>query len=526
MKPVRASGILLHPTCLPAPRGDDGTLLDAGSGDFGASAFHFVDWLAAAGQTFWQVLPFNPVGPGQSPYTSVSAHAGSPWLVSPVELMRAGWLADDALRSGLASLRTPSPNEYRVDFAASGRVRMQLLRTAAQNFFHAGLNAGAARERFEAWCAGEEAWLDDYALFMAIRAERGGDLPWAQWPHELAHRTPAALRAAAIHLAPEVRFWCFVQWVFSEQWQAVRDYARVRGVRVVGDMPIYVAWDSADVWADAHLFALDADMRPAVVAGVPPDYFSATGQLWGNPLYRWDRHLAEDFAWWKARLRSALRHADLVRIDHFRGFAAYWEVPADAATAITGSWRAGPGMALFTALERDLEVAPGTLPVIAEDLGTITPEVRALLASTGLPGMRVLQFAFGAQTDDLNLPHNIPECAVVYTGTHDNNTSPGWFAAASPREQHFARTYLKTDGQAMGRELVHTASATCARYAIYPLQDVLGLGAEARMNIPGIADGQWNWRFSWAQVEPWHARWLREISAVHGRNGLPLAFAD
>jgi 4-alpha-glucanotransferase len=290
-------------------------------------------------------------------------------------------------------------------------------------------------------------------------------------------------------------------------------------------MPIYVAWDSADVWANPELFELDGNFSPAAVAGVPPDYFSANGQLWGNPLYRWERHAADGFAWWQARLRSALRHADIVRIDHFRGLESYWEVPADATTAIHGRWRPGPGMALFGALERGLGFKPGHLPVIAEDLGTITPEVIALRTAAGLPGMRVLQFAFAADASDLNLPHNTPELSALYTGTHDNDTTLGWFANASPRERDYARIYLKSDGREIGWDLLHAASASVARYAIYPLQDVLSLGSEARMNAPGLAEGQWGWRFAWGQMETWHATRLREISAAHGRNGVALTFA-
>jgi 4-alpha-glucanotransferase len=281
-----------------------------------------------------------------------------------------------------------------------------------------------------------------------------------------------------------------------------------------------VAWDSVDVWAQPHLFELDAGGRPRVVAGVPPDYFSAEGQLWGNPLYRWARHAEDGFAWWQARLRSALRHADVVRIDHFRALESYWEVEAAAHNAIDGRWQSGPGHRFFVALERGLGVERGALPLIAEDLGTITPAVHDLRSAAGLPGMRVLQFAFAADAGDLNLPHNLPEDCVVYTGTHDNDTSLSWFDKASNYERDFARTYLKTDGHEMGWDLIHAASMSSGRHAIYPMQDVLGLGGEARMNTPGVATQQWRWRFAWSQCQDWHCRRLRQISAVHGRNGL------
>ena len=519
MKATRASGILLHPTSLPAAFDESGALRDAGSGDFGAGARRFIDWMASAGQSLWQVLPFNPVGPGYSPYTSSSAHAGNPLLISPDELAVLGLLDGAMLNNECARLASDSAS---IDFDASSRLRMRLLHLAAGAFFSQAARFAGLHEEFRAWCANERGWLQDYALFMALRDQLGEQHTWSAWPQELAAREPAALRRARASLSVECDFWCFVQWSFARQWQALRAYAAERGIRVVGDLPIYVAWDSVDVWAARDLFELDDDGRPRVVAGVPPDYFSADGQLWGNPLYRWQRHVDSDFSWWQARMRSALRHADIVRIDHFRALESYWEVDASARTAIDGRWQAGPGAAFFRALEKGLGVAAGALPLIAEDLGTITPAVHDLRGAAGLPGMRVLQFGFAADAADLNLPHNLPEDCVVYTGTHDNDTSLGWFAKASNHERDFVRTYLKTDGHEMGWDLIHAASMSTARYAIYPLQDVLGLGSEARMNTPGVAEHQWRWRFEWRHLQDWQARRLRQISAVHGRNGMSI----
>jgi 4-alpha-glucanotransferase len=522
MSAVRASGILLHPTSLPAPLDADGQARDAGSGDFGAAARRFIDWLASAGQSLWQVLPFNPVGPGFSPYTSSAAHAGNPLLIAPDELAALGLLDEAMLANEYARLQC-APD--RIEVESCQRLRLRLLHLAAGAFFAEAARFASLHEEFRAWCAAERAWLDDYSLFMALRGRYGEHCPWTQWPAALAAREPAALRAARAGLAAECDFWGFVQWSFARQWQALRDYGAARGIRIVGDLPIYVSFDSVEVWAAPDLFDLDRAGLPRVVAGVPPDYFSAEGQRWGNPLYRWRRHAEQGYAWWQARMRAALRHADIVRIDHFRALESYWEVDAAARTAIEGRWQPGPGLEFFTALESGLGLARGALPVIAEDLGTITPAVHALRHAAGLPGMRVLQFGFAADARDLNLPHNLPEDCAVYTGTHDNDTSLGWFAGAGGHERDFARTYLKTDAHEIGWDLIHAASMSSARYAIYPLQDVLGLGSEARMNTPGVADGQWRWRFEWRQLQDWQARRLRQISAVHGRNGLDIGQA-
>jgi 4-alpha-glucanotransferase len=497
---ARASGIPLHPSSLPGPYG---------SGDFGEGARHFVDWLQAAGQGLWQVLPLGPVGPGQSPYMSPSAFAVNPLFVDLAPLVERGWLP---------RVEVPDFALGRIDYARMVPFRMQCLRRAAAGFFASVRHDARHREAFDAFVAAQADWLDDYALFMAID-ERWNGRVWSDWEPALARREPAALAAARRELADAIDFWRFVQWHAHGQWQAVRGYANARGVRIVGDIPIFVALHSADVWAHPELFHLDpVSLKPTVVAGVPPDYFSATGQLWGNPLYRWARHADTGYAWWIRRIRAMVEQADVVRIDHFRGFAGYWEIPAGATTAIDGRWVEGPGAALFDALRGAL----GTVPVIAEDLGVITPEITALRERFGLPGMRVLQFAFGDDARNPYLPHNYAVDTVAYTGTHDNDTSVGWFAAAGPRERAFAQTYLQTDGREIHWDLIRAASQSVAAMAIYPFQDVLGLDASARMNVPGQAEGHWSWRFAWTQVPDWPGRRLRAISAAHGRNGVGL----
>jgi 4-alpha-glucanotransferase len=491
----RSSGILLHPTSLPGPHG---------SGDLGAHARHFVDWLVAAGQRLWQILPLGGIGPGNSPYMSSSAFAGNVLLIDLQGLQERGWLeaADLAPATGF--------EDRRLNFAAVVPWRMERLQRAAGRF--AAQASATDQADFAAFCAQQAGWLEDYALFMALADAHGWAL-WCDWPEGLAGRNATALAAARRQHAPAIHFWQFCQWCFFRQWAALRDYAHGRGVRIVGDAPIFVAYQSADVWARQELFELDATGRPQVVAGVPPDYFSATGQRWGNPLYRWDAHRAEGFAWWTERIRRTFDLVDIVRIDHFRGFAGYWEIPASEPTAIIGRWMPGPGAALFEAIQAAL----GPLPIIAEDLGVITPEVDALRLRFSLPGMRVLQFAFGGGNDNTYLPHNYVPGTVVYGGTHDNNTSIGWWADASDAERAHVRAYLQTDGQDIAWDLIRAASASVADTAIHPLQDVLGLGADCRMNLPGTGEGYWEWRFTWDQVRPEHAQRLRRLGVLYRR---------
>lgn len=490
---ARSSGILLHPTSLPGAYG---------SGDFGAPAYHFVDWLVSAGQKLWQILPLGGIGPGNSPYMSSSAFAGNVLLIDLEELREQGWLEADDL--------VPHPNfqAHRVDYGVVHHYRMDRLRLAARRFFDAPQISAA----YQTFCAEEQSWLDDYALFMAL-ADRHGWADWCDWAPSLARRTPKALVKAANELADDLDFWRFCQWCFFRQWRTLKSYANERGIQIVGDIPIFIAYQSADVWAHQDLFILGTDKRPSVVAGVPPDFFSATGQRWGNPLYHWHAHEKSGFAWWIERLRKTIALVDIVRIDHFRGFAGYWEIPASEPTAIHGHWVPAPGEKLFQAIQQAL----GKLPIIAEDLGIITPDVTALRDQFGLPGMRILQFAFGGSSDNAFLPHNYDRNTVVYGGTHDNDTAQGWLASATTHERTFACKYLNTDGQEIHWDLIHAASQSIADIAIHPFQDVLGLGTEHRMNLPGKGEGYWEWRFSWEQVLPTHAQQLYEISAVHGR---------
>jgi 4-alpha-glucanotransferase len=499
MRLPRASGVLLHPTSLPGPHG---------SGDFGEAARHFVDWLVAGGQSLWQILPLGGIGPGNSPYMSSSAFAGNVLLVDLAELRQHGWLED----ADLAPL--PALRAERVDFAAVVPYRMARLEKAAARFANAA--TPAQRQAFEAFCAAQASWLPDYALFMALtEAHPGHD--WCDWPAALVRRDPAALDEARRVHAARVAFWTLCQWHFFRQWAALRAYANGRGVQVVGDAPIFIAHHSAEVWANQPLFELDAGGRPTVVAGVPPDYFSATGQRWGNPLYRWSAHAKDGYAWWIERLRRTFELVDIVRIDHFRGFAAHWEIPATEPTAINGRWVPGPGPALFEAVAQAL----GPVPVIAEDLGIITPDVDALRRQFAFPGMRILQFAFSGDGSDRYLPHHHEPDSVVYTGTHDNDTAAGWWASATDHERHFARGYFGTDGHDMPWTMIRAACASVADTAIHPMQDVLCLPTECRMNFPGQGEGWWTWRFQWSQVHAWHAQRLAEFARLYDRAPKP-----
>lgn len=468
---MRTSGILLHPTSLPG----------RGIGELGEAAYRFVDWMAGAGQTLWQVLPLVPVGQGASPYNGLSAMAGNPLLLDLDALAGEGLLEPDDLR-GIEC------TAGRIDFSALIAWKDRLLWQA-----HTAFRAGAApalREPFRMFRTRHAAWLDDYALFRALREQRGG-VCWTEWERPIRLRDPAALRAAAGELENETGRYAWEQFLFDHQWAALHEYAHSRGVRIMGDIPIFVALDSADVWVHQELFQLDAAGHPEVVAGVPPDYFSKTGQRWGNPLYRWEVMRERGFRWWTERFRRTFGQVDVARIDHFRGFEAYWEIPASEKTALNGEWRPGPGAALFGAVEREL----GPLPLIAEDLGLITPEVDALRDTLGLPGMRVLQFAFDGDSDNPHLPGNHPRNAVAYTGTHDNDTTLGWWAATSERERAQLRRLAGVNGEAPNWAMIRLAFASPADRAIVPLQDVLGLGSGARMNTPGTAEGNWAWRF-------------------------------
>jgi 4-alpha-glucanotransferase len=496
----RACGVLLHPTSLPGPHG---------CGDLGEGARQFIDWAAAAGQRLWQVLPLGGIGAGHSPYMSPSAFAGNPLLVDLADLQRCGWLTTEEIEPA-----TPFP-AHRVDYAAVVPWRMRRLALAAERFERRA--DAAARSEYGRFCDEQAWWLEDYALFMALAAAQPGR-GWAGWLEGLAEREPAALTRARARLAAQLAVWRFIQWCFFRQWRALRGYAHARGVRLFGDAPIFVSADSADVWAHPGLFELDAAGRPLAVAGVPPDYFSTTGQRWGNPLYRWDAHAATGYDWWRKRVQNSLASFDLLRIDHFRGFAAYWRIPVHEPTAIRGEWMPGPGEALFRELTRSL----GPLPIVAEDLGIITPDVEQLRRAFGFPGMRVLQFAWDGDIDNPHLPHNHSADAVVYTGTHDNDTTVGWWAAVDERTRCHVRDYLATEGHEIHWDLIRAACASRADTAILPMQDVLGLDGRHRMNTPGQADGCWEWRFEWAQeVSAELGQRLAALCSLHRRDGMP-----
>jgi 4-alpha-glucanotransferase len=471
MRPVfrRRAGVLLHPTSLPGPDG---------IGDLGPEAYRWIDWLAGHGQALWQVLPLGPTSFGDSPYQTLSAFAGNPLLISLERLAQRGWLTPGEL-----SGRPVLPAD-RVDYGPVIQWKTAMLDAAWQNA------RGQAAAEMQAWAARQGGWLEDFVLFCALKEEQGGR-PWVEWPAPLSGRDAAALAEARTRLAPRLDAHRFRQWQFFMQWEELKLYAQARDVAIMGDLPIFVAYDSADVWANPDLFRLADDGRPTHVAGVPPDYFSATGQLWGNPLYDWERSAADGHAWWIERVRTALELCDLLRIDHFRGFEAYWEVPADEDTAINGAWKPGPGASFFRVLEKALG---GRLPLVAEDLGVITPGVEALRDGVGLPGMKVLQFAFD---DPCNvfLPHAHPQNCVVYSGTHDNDPTRGWWEhRATDIEKQLVGEYAGCEVDEPHWALLRMGMLSAAHTFIAPLQDVLGLGREARMNLPGEGSGNWNWR--------------------------------
>jgi 4-alpha-glucanotransferase len=492
MHRTRKSGILLHPTSLPGP---------GGIGSLGEEARRFADFLHAAGQTLWQVLPLGPTAYGNSPYSAFSAFAGNPLLIDLHALAAEGDLDPSCLADDL-------PLEW-VDYPAVEQHKPGLLRRAATAFF-----AGASRERKEEFWhfCDTTCWLHDFALFMALKCHFRG-LDWSRWPADIARREPAAMAEYSDRLGDAIGEQKYVQWQFFRQWHRLREYANGRGVAIIGDMPIFVAHDSVDVWANRQLFHLDDQGKPTVVAGVPPDYFSKTGQLWGNPLYDWERMAADGHAWWVARLKNDLDLYDMVRIDHFRGFEACWEVKAGAKTAVNGRWVKGPGEAIFHAMR----AAIGRLPLIAEDLGVITPEVEGLRDRFGLPGMKILQFAFDSGPDNPYLPHNFTPGCVVYTGTHDNDTTAGWVAALSPKEKKRIHVYLGSDGSDPVWELIRCAIASVAEFALIPMQDLLELPGEARMNLPGSPHGNWEWRCPANALDGRLAERLRTLTEMFGR---------
>jgi 4-alpha-glucanotransferase len=505
---TRAAGVLLHPTCLPG---------DFGLGTFDGHLDHFLDFLQAAGFQHWQLCPLGPTGFGDSPYQCFSAFAGNPYLVNLVELTRHGLLPQEAL-GPLVFLSAD-----RVDYGALYRLVWPLLDRAYDNF-RAGRGTAPYGD-FAAFQKANAAWLEPYALFRALKDHFKG-APWWEWPAEARVFAQARKSGFRAQLGTAIESHAFSQYLFFGQWRRVKAAVAKRGLSVIGDVPIFVAMDSADVWSQPHLFELAGETgQPLAVAGVPPDYFSADGQLWGNPLYCWDVHAADDYAWWHARLRAAFELYDIVRIDHFRGFADYWRIPWPATTARKGAWRPGPGLAFFESVRR---AHPGA-KIIAEDLGELSVAARQLRRDSGLPGMAILQFAFGGKPTNPYLPHNLKANSVIYPGTHDNDTTLGWYATADERTRDHVRRYLRVSGAEIGWDFVRTAYAAVSRLAVIPLQDLLSLGPEGRFNTPGKAQGNWQWRCRAAQLDRLSdgpAAYLRELAGLCGRLPLPQEPAD
>jgi len=497
MKFKRSSGILLHISSLPGPDG---------IGDLGAEAYHWINFLHESGTNLWQVLPLGPTGYGDSPYQCFSAFAGNPYLISPALLLADGLLTREALA------KRP---EFSPDIVDYGRVidwKTYLLDYAYDQFRRK--ESGKLRKAYDKFVKKKSWWLEDFAIFMAIK-EVNNEIAWSEWDRPLRLREPDALERVKIDLAETIMRHKFRQFLFFRQWENLHDYAHQKGIQIVGDIPIFVAHDSADVWANPELFFMDEERRPTVVAGVPPDYFSATGQLWGNPLYDWKYHKKTGYKWWIKRLKSTFSLFDIVRLDHFRGFAAYWEIPAGEETAINGQWKKGPYDDFFKVISKAFD---GKLPIIAEDLGEITPDVFELRDKFKLPGMKVMQFAFAGDCTDPFLPHNYPKNCVAYTGTHDNDTTVGWYQNSSTeKERDFYRRYLARDGHEVAWDMIRAIWSSVADIAVAPLQDFLNLGTEARMNLPGTLGGNWQWRVQSHHLADFLKKRIRETNELYNR---------
>ncbi|MFN7930551.1 MAG: 4-alpha-glucanotransferase [Blastocatellia bacterium] len=504
----RISGILLHPTSLPGR---------FGIGDLGQAAYDFVDFLATAQQSLWQVLPLGPTGYGDSPYQCFSAFAGNPLLVSPEQLVQDGLLQQSALDEA------PTFPADRVDYGPVIECKKALLQKAYENF--KASDKAELHEEFARFGEQQKAWLHDYAVYRSCKDANEGK-SWTEWDAHLRDREAVALHFWNENHGDEITAHKFYQYLFFKQWFALAHYANDKGIKIIGDVPIFVAHDSADVWANPQLFDLNPDGTPREVAGVPPDYFSETGQLWGNPLYRWEVLAQTGYQWWIERIRATLAQVDIIRLDHFRGFEKYWAVPAEETTAVHGEWKEGPGAAFFTALQKAFGA---DLPIIAEDLGFITKEVHVLRDEFALPGMRILQFAFGTdeQADDFK-PFNFPQNSIVYTGTHDNDTIVGWFTSTEAgdstrsmeevqQERDYVLQYLGTDGKEIHWEMIRLALSSVARVAIIPVQDLLGIGAEGRMNVPARESGNWGWRYQAEALTATIGKRLAKLTAVYGR---------
>ena len=488
----RGCGVLLHPTSLPGP---------GGIGSLGIDARRFVDLLAAMGMSYWQVLPLTPPASGNSPYSSFSAFAGNPLLID---------LDQIAYDGGLSSVINEAiPNDTRVNFEMVSKIKLKLLEKAGAKFL--ADDAAPCKQDFWNFC-NSTPWLHHYALFMALKHRHKGR-SWEKWSTGLALLTPEQYEKASVELGPEIGIQKYIQWQFFRQWKALRMYAADKGIAIIGDIPIFVAYDSADVWSHRELFLLDSKGKPTVVAGVPPDYFSLTGQLWGNPLYDWEMMARKNNAWWIDRFRTMFDLFDIIRIDHFRGFEAAWHVPAGEKTAVNGTWTKAPGATMFDAVFSAL----GKLPVIAEDLGIITPEVVALRERYDFPGMKIMQFAFDSGSSNSYLPHNHQKNSVVYTGTHDNDTTVGWYRSLSASQRKRVSNYVGSKEAGTVEAILRTVLMSVADTAIFPFQDLLNLGSEARMNVPGTAFGNWGWRFNWDMVARDLAGHVREQIECYGR---------
>ncbi len=493
----RYSGILVHPTSFPGPYG---------IGDLGQSAYDFIDFLELAGQTLWQCLPLGPTGFGDSPYQSFSSFAGQPLIISPDLLKKDGLLTEDDLSE------IPDFDPNKIDYGPAINFKTGLLHKAYERF--RATTDKAITRAFNRFCRDAKSWLEDYALFMALKDHHAGR-SWHEWEERYQFLDSKTRKTISAELKDDIGYYQFTQFIFFKQWHALKAYANKKGISIIGDIPIFVSPDSADVWANKSLFKLDSKGYPTAVAGVPPDYFSATGQLWGNPLYNWSEHKKTGYAWWIDRIRNQLQLVDYLRIDHFRGFEAYWSVPYGEETAINGKWIKGPGASLFRAIEKELGKG---LPIFAEDLGVITPQVEKLRDTFNFPGMKVLQFAFNGTDESVFLPYLYGENCICYTGTHDNDTTVGWYLSVKEECRDKVRRYMNCDGGNIHWDFIRTALGSTARYAIFPMQDLFGYGSDCRMNTPGVAAGNWSWRYTSDKLSKELAEALKKICEVYGRD--------
>lgn len=493
----RQSGILVHPTSFPGPYG---------IGDLGKGAYDFIDFLEAGGQTLWQCLPLGPTGFGDSPYQAFSAFAGQPLIISPEKLMDLELLTAEDVTS------VPEWAPETIDYGPLIEYKTSLLKKAYENFQHTPIIL--LLDEFRKFCSDNQDWLTDYALFMALKDANEGRA-WTEWDKVYKFPTHAVKLTALEELKDSVDYYRFLQYIFFKQWEELKNYANSKGIHIIGDIPIFVSPDSADVWANKDLFYLDDDGYPTVVAGVPPDYFSATGQLWGNPLYNWAAHKKDGYQWWIRRIRHQLGITDMLRIDHFRGFEAFWTIPYGEETAVNGQWKKGPGTDFF---DHMIQTFGDALPIIAEDLGVITPAVEKLRDTYGFPGMRILQFAFDDIHDNNYLPYHYIENCVCYTGTHDNDTTRGWYLQASARSQDKVRRFMNCDGSNVHWDFIRLAMGSVARYVLFPIQDIFGLDSSGRMNTPGTDRDNWTWRYQKDQLNPGTSAYLKELSELFGRN--------